>query len=288
MSKITRFLQKVFASDYAATPTNKIAEFGSLTAGTPTYSGDPVVIQSLDKWTKGFNAAFMPGTNTSPTWQDFNGLMYVITKQLANIGEMGVQEWLATQTYWVGSIVNSGGSLYYSTQDNNINQAVSNPTYWQPIIAPPAPPSTFNSYPAKGGTPGTSLMDIDGVNHKLPLFTPIINPYGQWNNSLQRYQVPVTGVYNVSATTQFDNSTGNAAGMEVGIGLFRNGFFVGETLGTSVDVANPTGQRWSPGFSGLVTANAGDYLELWAFANDGINTGKIALTTAALSVNRVS
>jgi hypothetical protein len=149
--------------------------------------------------------------------------------------------------------------------------------------------AALTTYPAQGVSVGTQTVAIDGVAHKVNLGSAPINPApAPFDTGNSRYVAPATGIYQVSASTQFDNDTGNAALMEVILGLFKNGVFVGDALGDQDSTPSPNGSRWSPSFSGLVALTAGDYLELFTTVNDGGSGGNITVTVAQLSVNRAS
>jgi alpha-tubulin suppressor-like RCC1 family protein len=125
MSKILRKVSKIFGSSAG---TNQIAEFGSLAAGSPTFTTDPVVIQSLSNFLTGWFGAVV-GAN-SPAIEDMNALCYLYAYQIAYLMQAGVPEYDATTTYYTGSLVNSAGSLYRSVVDNNTGNALSNSSYW--------------------------------------------------------------------------------------------------------------------------------------------------------------
>ena len=78
MSNITRKTQQVFGASLS--PSGYIAEFGSLAAGTAAYSDDPDLIQTA-AWLNGLTAALVG--NKSPSWQDLNGVLFVLSRQLA-------------------------------------------------------------------------------------------------------------------------------------------------------------------------------------------------------------
>lgn len=149
MPKIPRFLQKVFASNYAATPTGQICQFGSLAGGTAVYSGDPATIQSLPAWLNGWNSATVG--SKSPTFQDFNAFQFVVTQQLAYLLQAGVPEYDATTTYYIGSWCQVAGVVYKSVTDNNTGNSTSNPTYW---VSPFATVATTGSYVDLSNKPG--------------------------------------------------------------------------------------------------------------------------------------
>jgi hypothetical protein len=128
MPKIPRFLQKIFASNYEATPIGQIAKFGSLAAGAALYTSDPATIQSLPAWLNGWSGATVG--NKSPTFQDFNAFQYVVTRQLAYLLQAGIPEYDATTTYYIGSFCQVAGVAYVSIADNSTGNAVTNPAYW--------------------------------------------------------------------------------------------------------------------------------------------------------------
>lgn len=131
MAKITRKNMKVFGS--SAGPTD-IGKFGSLAAGSPTYTTDPETIQALSNYLTGWLGAVVGGN--SPAIQDMNALCYLFAYQLAYLMQTGVAEWNASTTYYIGSLVNDGaGRLYRSITDDNLNNALSSTSNWTPAYA---------------------------------------------------------------------------------------------------------------------------------------------------------
>lgn len=133
MAKLTRYTQKQFAGSAAA---NRISEFGSLAAGAPlTYSGStitPAIIQTLTNYLQGWDGAVI-GTN-SPAIQDMNALQYLFSYQLGYLLQEGVAEYDAATPYFIGSVVNNGfGVLYSSLIDNNLGNALTVQTAWAPV-----------------------------------------------------------------------------------------------------------------------------------------------------------
>jgi hypothetical protein len=127
MSKITRKFQRIFTGDVPAN--NTIAQFGSLKAGTPTYSDDPAVIQNLAAWGAGWSGATV--TNSAPALQDMNALFYVLSRQLAYLMQEGVAEWDATTIYFTGSLAYDGAhNIYQCLDDNVVGTALSDTTKW--------------------------------------------------------------------------------------------------------------------------------------------------------------
>lgn len=118
MPKLSRKIAKIFAKN-ATAAAGGLSQFGSLAAGTPNYSTDPDVIQSLSQFEDGWSAAVL-GTK-SPALEDRNALDHVLSYQEAYILQHGIPEWLDTETYYKGCyVVDSNDDLRVSVIDNNI------------------------------------------------------------------------------------------------------------------------------------------------------------------------
>ena len=140
MAKLTRFTQKVFGSNAGL---NQIAQFGSLANGTPTFTTNPGTIQSLAIFLEGWFNAIIGSEN--PAIEDMNALFYLIAYQLAYIMQEGIAEWDSGTTYYTGSIVqDSTGVPYVSLTDSNLNNAVTDYTKWNPLVAMSTNASTQN------------------------------------------------------------------------------------------------------------------------------------------------
>lgn len=126
MANLAKVAQKIFGSSPGV---DQVSVFGSLAAGSETFSTDPTAIQSLSNWLTGFYAAVIGGN--APTIQDMNGFNFVVTRQLAYLMQKGVAEWDAVTQYYTGSMVNVAGVLYVSLQDNNIDNATTDPAWWK-------------------------------------------------------------------------------------------------------------------------------------------------------------
>lgn len=129
MAKITRAIQKIFCGDVPAI--DNVAVFGSLAASSPDYSDDPIEIQSLAAYGQGWESATV--LNQAPALQDMNALQYLFSRQIAYQMQAGIPEWIATQTYYIGSwAISSAGIPYVSIVDNNLNNALTDATKWTP------------------------------------------------------------------------------------------------------------------------------------------------------------
>lgn len=126
MAKLPRVLQRLFGSTAGGT---EVGQFGSLAAGTPITTSDPVVMQSLSNWLGGWNSAVI-GSN-SPCIEDMNAVGVVLARQLAYIFENGVPEWETNTTYYVGALVSVGGVLYQSLTNSNLGNATTDTTNWK-------------------------------------------------------------------------------------------------------------------------------------------------------------
>jgi len=128
MAKITRAVQKLFASTAGA---QQISQFGSLANSTPMFTTDPVTIQGLSEFLNGWFDAILGDSN--PAIEDMNALFFLAFYQIAYGFQQGIAEWDSGTTYYIGSIVQDGsGVTYLSTADNNLNNAV-NTANWFPI-----------------------------------------------------------------------------------------------------------------------------------------------------------
>lgn len=129
MARIPRVTQKVFAS--SLTPSGNVEVFGSLAAGAPIYTNDAAQIMSLSQYLGGFTAGVVG--NNSPVKQDLNGLLLMITQQLAEILQDGIPPWVADTPYFIGNFAqDSAGNLYTSVTDNNIGHPLSDTNNWIP------------------------------------------------------------------------------------------------------------------------------------------------------------
>lgn len=130
MAAIPRKTQQVFAG--ALTPAGNIAKFGSLADSAPAYSSDLAQIQTA-AWLQGLVAALInaPGGLASPSLEDFNGILYVITTQLAYILQTGIGEWDAGTDYQTDSFCKIGSIVYVSKVNNNTNHVVTDTNFWK-------------------------------------------------------------------------------------------------------------------------------------------------------------
>jgi hypothetical protein len=141
---MAKSVTRKFLAQFGSTgPTSKFGQFGSLVAGSPVNTKDPLTIQSLTAWLNGIQDALY-GANKAPLMEDFNGLLYVAFWQIFYLLQEGVPEWDSSTTYFTGSIVRAPGTGNYfvSLVDTNLNQALpsagSDNANWQSGFNTPA------------------------------------------------------------------------------------------------------------------------------------------------------
>lgn len=144
MAALTRKLLKLFGASGSA---SDFGQFGSLADATKVTSKDLDTLQANAAWAEGWQDATL--ANNRPAYQDFNGWQYVHAYELFYLYEKGIAEWIATQTYYIGSFAQDGsGNLYKSIQDTNLNHALSDASWWTPL--------TFYT-PVTGGTKALNI-----------------------------------------------------------------------------------------------------------------------------------
>lgn len=130
MAKLERKLQKIFGETAG---TDGKTTFGSIAqTGQAVFSEDVEQLQTA-AYSTGWRGAVkeVAGKGKAPILTDLNTINYVSSYQIKYLQQMGVAEWLGTETYYLNSLCLYNGLLYKSLQDNNINH---NPTvdttYW--------------------------------------------------------------------------------------------------------------------------------------------------------------
>lgn len=129
MAKLERKTQKIFG---ASAGNRSFTAFGTAKSDNPTYTQDLDLIQN-NAYNYGWEAAVLE--DRAPYEEDTNGLIYMLTYQLAYLMQQGAAiEYDPNTTYFKGSIVSSTdgtGTWYKSLTDDNIGNALSNSAYWQ-------------------------------------------------------------------------------------------------------------------------------------------------------------
>lgn len=131
-AKLIKAAQKLFAS---SAPVGEIRKVGGLVEADLTPTTDAKLIQSLASYLGGW-FGLVVGQNAA-SLQDRNSLDYLFSRQIAYGFQMGVPEWDDETEYFIDSLVLSGGVLYQSRTDNNVNNAVTDTANWKKYSSDP-------------------------------------------------------------------------------------------------------------------------------------------------------
>jgi hypothetical protein len=276
MSQLARKFLRIFGGD--VTPTGNTAEFGSCVEGNPQYSSDPADIQSRSAFLGGFRSAVF--ASRFPFLEDMQALFFLATRQLAYLYQQGVPEWDATTEYHAGSVVQSGGGLYVSRADTNLNHAVSESAWW-----------------ASAGTPAAD-RSLAGFKPTAALITRAIGAFPTysssstlewnavcWSPELGLFAAVSTSIMTSTNGTTWTNRTAPSANVWRGIcwspelGLFAA---VSETGGTDRIMTSPNGVTWTARTSpnaGLWDVCWSPELGLFCAVSDSETNGRRAVTS---------
>jgi hypothetical protein len=170
MTKILRKLQKIFASGAANN-----GQFGSAIVGTKITSSDIETLQNLPAYLQGWDAATIGGQNL-PTLEEFQALHYITNYQVAYLMQQGVAEWNTETIYYIGSMINSDGSIYISkTDDNAGNDPASSPSEWRHGLSNLLSTKSGDYEILNDDGLGTIVFDDTSVDRLATLPTPADN-----------------------------------------------------------------------------------------------------------------
>lgn len=206
MSAIPRKTQLGYGTSLTAS--GNIAVWGSYAqTGIAAYSNDAFTIQDGgggSYWANGLNDALVG--NKSPTWQDLNGLFFVLSQQIQYLLQSGMPEWDSTAgtPYWKYNFCRVNGTIYQCTPSVGTGPVTSNPTVdtnnWTPYstLLNQVMPGAFKAWAVFNGTGATG---------------PIV-PLNQFNvTSLVKNG---TGDYTLTPTTAFANANNGISGAGTG------------------------------------------------------------------------
>jgi hypothetical protein len=197
--------------------------FASAAPGTErTIFGD--VAQANDL-TSQINPDFLRGWGIvgpadQPALEDFNGAMYTHGQLLAYLHQAGVPEYNSAQEYHIGSITNSGGSLFVSRVNTNIgNTPLSSPTQWRNLDT--AAPNVGLASNVSATIPSASVSvsftateiiaktAIGGTSYALASLSGTLNISGTGVNGLDTGSAPANGYVAIYAI--YNPTTGVSA-----------------------------------------------------------------------------
>jgi len=124
MAKIERKNLKIFAENAANT-----GQFGSAQNGTKITTTDPETVQALQAWGAGWTNAVIGGSRLPPL-EELQATTFVPTYHLAYLMQEGVGEWDEKTTYHANSFIKDGLKIYYSLQDDNKGNPLSESLWW--------------------------------------------------------------------------------------------------------------------------------------------------------------
>lgn len=130
MAKLPRKTLKLFAGS-----ASNNGQFGSAQAGAPLTDSDPSTLQALAAWAQGWVDAVIGGQKLPPL-EEFQAVQYVHSYSTAYLFQEGMPEYDVGTTYFINSIVKKAGTyqLYGSVTDNNVGNALTDPTKWTLLI----------------------------------------------------------------------------------------------------------------------------------------------------------
>ena len=138
---------------------------------------------------------------------------------------------------------------------------------------------------ARAESLGSMTLPIDNTFYKVTnLATEAFDLGNAFDPGLSQYVVPITGIYHVSVTSQFDNDGGNAADMQVSLFVSRDG---ANALGSTDAKVSPPGSRWFITLSGDCAFNAGQVIDLRVSATDGVLAGNLQVGNIMFSIHLV-
>lgn len=230
-SKILRATQKLFASN--AGPT-QIGKFGSLAAGTPEYTSDPELIQSLSGYLDGWYGAILGGN--SPAIQDVNALDFLWSRQLAYLMQQGIAEWDVETEYFENSYCTFAGVIYVSVADNNLahspDPATNTGAWWAPLGASPIQTFTVADSPVTI-LPAFQHVEFDCTGGNIVATLPTRAAFGIGRTlSVDRIDLtPFNKVtLNRASTDVIANLTLTDTSYELLVGLQSQDFFNGSAF----------------------------------------------------------
>lgn len=259
MSKLTRIVARIFGSGAGV---NQISQFGSLFAGSPAFTTDPAIAQSLSNWLTGWAGAAIDGN--APAIEDMNAAFFVLAYQVAYQMQAGIPEWNTDTIYYIGSLAtNSAGAIYVSRTDANTGNLLSDATNWKLVGGDVLTTLGDLLY---GGTNG-ALTRLGGSTSAVPA---ILTQTGTGSASA----APAWRAFQAPTVQKFLSGSGTYTTPTSPAPLYLRVRMVGG--GTGGEAGNQTGEPTSGGASSFGTSllNAGG----------GTNAGGGVLTGGTVSL----
>lgn len=147
---------------------------------------------------------------------------------------------------------------------------------------------SVSTYPAQAElTAGPQAITLGAAAAKCTLNLAPINPSPTpFSTVNSRYVAPEAGNYMAHAIVVFSNNTGTPAGMQIILRAYVNGADTGVFAFNGTP--SPNGSSWTLNLSILLALAQTDYIEFFAEATDGVDTGLLNITDIDASFYRVS
>lgn len=173
MAKLPRILLKVFGLTGSS---SYFGKFGSRAAGSPVYTKDVSLIQSLGAWSTGFQDA-INANNKAMFLEDINAVLHTLSYMQGYQYQEGIAEYDTSTTYHTNSIVKKSGTveLYSSLTNDNVGNALgtqASTAYWKYLgnLASPSISGGFKiGYFERLFSAGTGNQSITSVGFKPSL-----------------------------------------------------------------------------------------------------------------------
>ena len=277
MARIVRKNQKIFAED-----ASNNGVFGSLQSNNPVTSSDPDVLQSRTAFSNGWNDATY-SSELLPPLEEFQGLQYLFSRQLAYIFQEGISEWNTDTVYFKGSVVkaidDADIKIYVSLTDNNSGNLVTDTTKWKMVFDSSAPYADyyFSNLSSVAKNIGNWSTNVSNCITEIPQDIKLELSSGTLTLKAgsKIYQPNGAGVFDVITTTTDLTCTASANGSN--FIRYENGvLFADWGVSSYSSGADPTGVT---GWFYDTTAN---YI---GYYNSGTRTNQISFPLGIVTVS---
>ncbi len=139
------------------------------------------------------NADYLAGylSNEAPSRQETNFILYLFDQAIQYMLQTGIPEWNASQSYHQNARVQSATGVIYKAKSDNINQPLTEATYWEVDLQYAVVADILTSAAGKKVVSDKVLFDY--VESRLSALNARMSPTGIVNYCLNRAGVAPTG-----------------------------------------------------------------------------------------------
>jgi len=141
-------------------------------------------------------------------------------------------------------------------------------------------------YPARASVSANQTVQCNNVAVKLNMNTIAFDTGSAYSAAASQFTAPVHGIYQAKIVTQWENDTGDAPSMQIGVLVATAGG--ANKGGNTVNIASPPGSRWNNAFSVDFELLEAEVIELRGLITDAVGTGQIALAAGGNSFWSIS